>query len=233
MACDECQISLIDAVNLFQSREKSIEFLKKHKIIMQEVKCSSCGNPAVLSKNNLQWRCQRRHTERAGKKVISRRCNFKQSIRSETWLENAHLTPEKCCMFMALYILGNPPHQDFLCETMKLSSTTVCDWSSFIRETLIYWGFASSSEKLGGPGKVVEIDEAKFGKRKYNRGRVIHGQWLFGGFERNSKKIFLEAVENRNSSTLLEIIKRKIEVGTTIISDCWKAYDCLREEGMI
>ena len=27
----------------------------------------------------------------------------------------------------------------------------------------------------------VEIDESKFGKTKFNRGRYIEGQWVFGG----------------------------------------------------
>jgi len=27
---------------------------------------------------------------------------------------------------------------------------------------------------------IVEIDEAKIGKRKYNCGRIIRGQWVFG-----------------------------------------------------
>jgi len=38
-------------------------------------------------------------------------------------------------------------------------------------------------DSLGGTGKVVEIEEGKFGKRKYARGHAIDGQWVFGGFE--------------------------------------------------
>lgn len=37
-----------------------------------------------------------------------------------------------------------------------------------------------NSARLGGHGKVVEIDEARFWKRKYNRGRIIEGQWVLG-----------------------------------------------------
>ena len=39
-------------------------------------------------------------------------------------------------------------------------------------------------------GKVVEVDEAKLvGKRKYKRGRIIKGKWIFGWFERETKNI--------------------------------------------
>ena len=37
------------------------------------------------------------------------------------------------------------------------------DWSSFCREVLML-SFNSNKHKLGGPGKIVEIDESKFGK---------------------------------------------------------------------
>jgi hypothetical protein len=40
--------------------------------------------------------------------------------------------------------------------------------------------------KIGGPGKVVEIDESKFGRRKHHRGHPVKGQWVFGGVERES-----------------------------------------------
>ena len=32
--------------------------------------------------------------------------------------------------------------------------------------------------KLGGPGKTVQIDESKIGKRKYHRGHHVEGQWV-------------------------------------------------------
>ncbi|KAG0442322.1 hypothetical protein DMUE_0356 [Dictyocoela muelleri] len=45
---------------------------------------------------------------------------------------------------------------------------------------------------IGGDQLVVEIDESKFGKRKYNRGHRVRGTWVVGGVERSeSRKIFL------------------------------------------
>jgi len=35
------------------------------------------------------------------------------------------------------------------------------------------------SEPIGGPGKVVEVDESKFGKRKYHRGHRVDGVWVY------------------------------------------------------
>jgi hypothetical protein len=40
-------------------------------------------------------------------------------------------------------------------------------------------------------------------------------------------------VAKRSSAYLIPIIKHFIAPGTTIISDCWKAYDCLESEGFI
>ena len=81
---------------------------------------------------------------------------------------------------------------------------------------------------IGGEGKVVEIDKSKFRKRKYHRGHSVKGQWVFGGIERGTG---LVAVHDRSAETLIGLIKQWSLPGTTIISDCWAAYNSLCEEG--
>lgn len=40
-------------------------------------------------------------------------------------------------------------------------------------------------ELLGGDGVVVEIDECKIGKRKYNTGGIVDGVWIIQMIEIN------------------------------------------------
>lgn len=68
---------------------------------------------------------------------------------------------------------------------------------------------------------------------KENKGRTVAGQWVFEGIDRTTKKIFVEPVDNRTSDTLLEVIKQKIADGTIIYSDCWKSYNCLKNERFV
>lgn len=79
----------------------------------------------------------------------------------------------------------------------------------------------------GGENTTVEIDEPKFGKRKYHKGHHVEGQWVFGGVCRESGAAFLVPVEKRDKETLIPLIKKYILPGTKIISDCWKAYQCI------
>ena len=66
---------------------------------------------------------------------------------------------------------------------------------------------------IGGPGTTVEIDESKFGKMKYHRGRKIEGKWVFGGLCRETKACFLVVVECRDKETLFPIIRDQILPG--------------------
>ena len=90
-----------------------------------------------------------------------------------------------------------------------------------------------TDKKIGGPGLTVEIDESKFGKRKYNRGRIVDGQWVFGGICRETRDIFLVPLENNNrdKATLEPLLINHIAPGSTIISDCWAAYNQLGTKG--
>ena len=53
---------------------------------------------------------------------------------------------------------------------------------------------------IGGPGVEVEIDESKFGKIKYNRGRQVEGHWVFGGVERVTGECFMVEVARRDAA---------------------------------
>ncbi|XP_024892367.1 uncharacterized protein LOC112467785 [Temnothorax curvispinosus] len=98
------------------------------------------------------------------------------------------------------------PRQDDTQDETGVSSATIVDWFNFCREVCVFWA-EKHSEKLGGPGCIVEIDETKIGKRKYNRGRLVKGQWIFGGYERGTKKIFIVPVQDRTEETLLALLE--------------------------
>jgi len=115
-----------------------------------------------------------------------------------------------------------------------ISDKTIIDFYNFCREVCSVI-LEEHSEPIGGHEKVVEIDESKFGKRKYNRGKRVDGKWVFGGIERDSNppKCFFVPVCDRSADTLVPLIKKWILPGTTIHSDCWRAYSSLTEQGYI
>ena len=56
-------------------------------------------------------------------------------------------------------------------------------------------------------------------------------KWVFGGLCRETKACFLVPVERRDKETLLPIIRAQILPGTRVMSDLWRSYDCLKDEG--
>lgn len=133
------------------------------------------------------------------------------------------------CQFVDLW-LDNVSLKTIRKQCNIVGKATATDWASFCREVVFDIQVVKKAQ-VGGPGRIVEIDESKFGKRKYNRGHRVEGQWVFGGLERQTGICFMVPVEKRDSATLLPIIKEWILPGTTIMSDCWKSYNCLQEEG--
>ena len=100
-------------------------------------------------------------------------------------------------------------------------------WEKAVRD-LVATVVCHDHVMIGGEGIVVEIDESKFGKRKYNRGHRVDGSWVFGGVELTPERNFFAViVPDRQRSTLLPIIKAHIAPGSIIRSDYWKAYDII------
>jgi hypothetical protein len=56
------------------------------------------------------------------------------------------------------------------------SSKTVQAFEGFCRQ-LVSADLQEEDTIVGGDGIIVEIDECKLGKRKYNRGHMVDGVW--------------------------------------------------------
>ena len=100
-----------------------------------------------------------------------------------------------------------------------------CFKNSIKTWNLIGKKYIESLPVIGGPGIIVDIDESKFGKRKYHRGHRVDGVSVLGMVERTpQRKIILIKVSNRKAETLLPLIKRYIHPESIIYSDGWKGY---------
>lgn len=107
---------------------------------------------------------------------------------------------------------------------LGLHDKTIASYYTYFRE-LVADSLNAQDFQIGGQNIVVQIDESKFGLRKYNRGHRVEGVWIFGGVEiTQERKVFLVPVPDRNQNTLLQLIERHILPGSIIYSDMWKGY---------
>ena len=109
-------------------------------------------------------------------------------------------------------------------ETQKQLTTSqeiVCDYKRYCHKICMNIVFDDSEQMIGGEGKIIEIDESKFGKQKYNRGGLVEGQWVLGGICREDKEIFLIPVPSHDKETLIPLLKDRIRPGSITYSDCY------------
>ena len=93
--------------------------------------------------------------------------DIKLTVRHESWLVDSKLPLEFIVELM--YLWSQSFSVDEIIHELKLSKKTVVEWTHFFRECCLTV-MLDNSEKIGGNGVEVEIDESKFGKHKYYRG---------------------------------------------------------------
>ncbi len=214
--------------NVLSSKLTTIQWLMEQELLASGVRCPhpTCGRPMTLqpdksTSDGYRWQCRR--TVKG-----ERRHQRFRSVRCGSWFQKSNLTLAE--ILQISYFWSQDYSQQQVQHELGLTPKTTVDWYMFHRE-ICEAEILDSSQPIGGPGVHVQIDESKFGKRKFNRGRRVDGQWVFGGREANDRrKMFMVPVDKRDSATLVPIIKRWILAGSVVVSDCWKAYDCLQQE---
>lgn len=195
-----------------------LQWCMQEGLIASKYECPKCGNNMKLTmKANLTdgyvWRC------RLNEHDVSR------SVRKGSWFDSGNLSI--CVILRLTRNWFGQCMQKYCMAEVKVAEHTSCDWYNFCREVCMTV-FLNENERIGGIGKIVEVDESKFG-----RGKPVKGEWVFGGVERGTNKCFFRVVEDRMKETLLSVITDRVLPGTTIISDCWRSYDCFKDEGFV
>ena len=187
--------------DITSSTSDTVHFLQKNGILQHDVSCPGpcikgsrsfpCGQKMMLKKTNdskdeVMWRCRKKHKVSTGQ-LTSVTKDVKLSIRHQSWLVDNKVPLPIVCELMYLWSQGFSI--DEIIHELKISKKTTIEWTVFFRETC-FTMMLEHSEPMGGNGIEVEIDESKFGKRKYYRGHRVESQWIFGGREKYNKKKF-------------------------------------------
>jgi hypothetical protein len=87
-------------------------------------------------------------------------CNFKVSILSNIWFEKSRFSVADNLKFMYMWAHRDKQHQ--INHELNLGSPVMAVNHSMMLRELCY--HETCSKKIGGPGKIVKIDESKIGK---------------------------------------------------------------------
>ncbi|KAI5152418.1 hypothetical protein ENBRE01_2815, partial [Enteropsectra breve] len=173
--------------------------------------CSRCQSRAVLQQNQpLFQRC------------TWKECKYRESVLNDTPFYHSRLARAE--VLKVIWLWSEGVKKKTIAKIVEVSRQAVSLVIKKLKNKLIS-NFWLHTEQIGGAGIVVEIDESKFGLRKYHKGHHVEGVWVFGLVEKTpERRIVLIPVEKRNRETLETLLKKYVDKDSIVHSDCWKAY---------
>lgn len=160
------------------SNKEIVEYLQKYKLMYQEYKCPDCK---ILTKkyerdnrsDGGSWRCSK--------------CRSYYSYREDSFF--FLLKKELNIVIKLMYHWAIQTRVKDVSDITGVSGTTIVKYFKTIRELCIE-DLNKSELKLGGLGRIVEIDESLFAKVKHYKGKDLQRKqvWVFGMKERGVKR---------------------------------------------
>jgi hypothetical protein len=209
------KFSLIKLLDYLRTEESSIVFCQERNLLPKRPFCKLQPAHGVLSVeklgvNSFRVRCRKSHPR---KKV------FQACYLTKTWFER-HKLPIKEILLLTYFFTQRLTYEQVMKEMERANLTTVsdetiCDLFSYCREVIMKCLDVVFEEEglLGKNNDEVQIDETKIGKRKYHRGRMVDGSWIFGAVETKSNRLRLAIIpENkRTSKNMLDLLSQFVD----------------------
>ena len=197
--------------SLIFNEESCINFLYESEILEKCDACPICGGR--VGRIRAMFQCTR-YSCKKGFSIFRNSFFASQRLKCNEILHLAYLWLTNCSLKTIQIHTGH-------------STTTISTYLGYFRQ-LISETIDTDDTMIGGQGIIVQVDETKMGKRKYNRGHRVEGAWVVVGVEiTNERKLFAEVVQDRSEQTISDVLSRHICAGSTIWTDMWRGYSSL------
>lgn len=177
-----------------------------------------------LHNGTYHWRC--------------RRCDNMIAVTVGSIFEESRLPFGKVLMLAYSFSIGSYYDEArsaciFDRSDQPIADSTIARWFELFRDCIVSAArdlASNQGSQIGGPGVVVQVDEALIGRRKYNRGRAMEGTWVVGMID-STGALHFEICPRRDRPTLHALIQRTVLPGSDIHTDGWRAYQGLENIG--
>jgi transposase-like protein len=212
--------NLLEVAEYFKDKQVCIDYLAKMRW-KEGVCCVYCSSNRIydLKGKHKRYKCGE--------------CKRHFSVTVGSIFENSPIPLRK--WFMAVHILSN--HKKGISATqlaLDLGVSRKTAW--FMAHRVRYAIKAKSFEKMKG---VIQVDETFVGGKNKNRhkdkkvaqsqGRSYKDKTPVMGVLQEEGLLYLEAIPNVRGKTLSTIINKRVQKGSTIVSDEWKGYSGIKK----
>lgn len=200
--------------------ETAVAYIMDAGYIRSEIECETCNRPMklIFANNYARFKC--------------RRCCCAKSIFDKTIFFNSKknlLELIDLVYFWSMDIIQSKVAYQANTKSNKTVGVWFKKLSKLTKKILI---FNNSLEKIGGLNRLVQIDESKFSKRKFEVGRTVRSPWIVGFIDVETREVRFVETFYRDADTLRRLIGLYVAEGSIIVTDCWAGYRNLESLGM-
>lgn len=205
-----------ELIEILFSEEACFEFLLDKNIIYFSKPCPACNTDMKLQKKQRCLRCP------------NYLCRKQESVFKGTFFSKTKLRCDQI-MNLAYHWLSGSTHKQ-LSIIGGHSSATITAFTDYFKQ-LLSNNLDEENSIIGGENVIIEVDESKLAKRKFNRGHHVEGVWVIGGVELTTeRRIFICIIQDRSAETIKRIIYDYVRPGTIIRTDFWKGYNWISQD---